>query len=347
MMTKLRYKGIALTVSCLLTILLPAYACSRFTYTGPENTVVSGRSMDWVEDLHTDLWSFPAGIKRIGSSEPNSVVWVSKYGSVIASAYDIGTTDGINTKGLTANLLYLSPTDYGQPKANRKNISIFTWAQFVLDNYATVDEVVNDFGQDKLNMIGPPLPNGSAPNVHLSVTDNNGDNAIFEYIDGKLVVHHSKAFKVMTNEPSYEKQLALNDYWQNLQGKFLPGTAEPADRFVRTSYYLNTSPPTSDTQKSIAIAFSIIRNVSVPIQEGSSGRPNVSMTLWRSVADLKNQVYYFENTNRPNVFWVDLNKLDLKQGASIKKLPMQKGEIYAGEASSQFVISPSFFDRKN
>lgn len=338
---------IALLLSSLIGLSLPAKACSRFTYTAPNNTVVTGRSMDWVEDLRTDLWAFPAGVKHVGSTEPNSVTWTSKYGNVIASAYDLGTADGINSQGLTANLLYLANTDYGKPKADRQNLSIFTWTQYVLDNYATVAEAVKDYGQDKFNMIAPILPNGSYPTVHLSITDKSGDNAIFEYVGGKLVVHHNKAYTVMTNEPVYEKQLALNDYWQNLKGKFLPGTGEPEDRFVRASYYVNTAQKTADPQKSVAVVFSIIRNVSVPMEEGFSVRPNVAATLWRSVADLKNNVYFFENTDRPNVFWVDLNKLDLKQGAPIKKLPMQKGEIYAGEVSDKFVASPSFFDKKS
>ncbi len=336
--------ALVLFITSLLTLsAIEANACSRFTYTGSNNTVVTGRSMDWVEDLRTDLWAFPAGTKRVGSPEPNSVVWTSKYGSVIASGYDIGTTDGINTEGLNANLLYLATSDYGQPQATRQNISILNWAQYVLDNYATVDEVVKDYGQDKFNMIAPPLPNGYKPTVHLSITDKNGDNAIFEYINGKLIIHHNKAYKVMTNEPSYEKQLALNDYWQNLKGVFLPGTGEPEDRFVRASFYLNTAPQTANEQQSIAIAFSIIRNVSVPIQAGFSVKPNVSTTLWRSVADLKNKIYYFENTDRPNIFWVNVNKLDLRAGAPIKKLPMKNGEIYAGDVSAKFVTSKPFY----
>lgn len=301
--------------------------------------------MDWVEDIRTDLWAFPAGIKRVGSAEANSVTWTSQYGSVIASGYDIGTTDGMNDQGLTANLLYLSTTDYGKPRADRKNISILNWAQYVLDNFATVNDVVKELEQDKFNMIASTLPNGAYPTVHLSITDRTGDNAIFEYVAGKLVVHHSKAYTVMTNEPIYEKQLALNDYWQNLKGAFLPGTGEPEDRFVRASYYLKNSLQTADEKKSIAIVFSIIRNVSVPYQAGFSTRPNVSTTLWRSVADLKNHVYYFENTERPNVFWVDMSKLNLKVGAAIKKLPLKNGEIYAGDVSEKFIVSKPFFSQ--
>ena len=71
-------------------------------------------------------------------------------------------------------------------------------------------------------------------------------------------------------------------------------------------------------------------------------RPNQATTIWRSVADLKHRVYYFEETNRPNVFWVDQSKLDLKSGAPVKKLPLTAGQVYAGEVSASFVQSKPF-----
>jgi penicillin V acylase-like amidase (Ntn superfamily) len=64
--------------------------------------------------------------------------------------------------------------------------------------------------------------------------------------------------------------------------------------------------------------------------------------FWRSVADLTDKTYYFENTDRPNIFWVNLNKLDLKPGAPVKKLSLGKGEIYAGDVSKDFVASKPF-----
>lgn len=327
----------------LITVSAVTDACSRFTYNGPDNTVITGRSMDWVEDLHTDIWAFPAGTHRVGSTGNHSVTWTAKYGTVIASGYNIGSTDGVNTEGLNANLLFLATTDYGKSRSDRKDLSVLHWAQYMLDNYATVAEAVKEFSQDKFNIIAPTLPNGVAPTLHLSLTDRSGDNAVFEYIDGHLVIHHDKKFNVMTNEPTYDKQLALNEYWHRLDGKFLPGTGEPDDRFVRASYYVNTALPTADQQQSIATVFSIIRNISVPMQDGFSSRPNVAATIWRSVTDLKHLLYFFENADRPNVFWVDINKLDLSTQAPIKKLPLQNNEVYAGETSQQFIISKPFF----
>lgn len=321
-----------------------ADACTRFTYNGLNNDVITGRSMDWYDNLSTDLWAFPAGISRSGNAEDtNGIKWISKYGSVIASGYKIAAADGVNTAGLDVNLLYLSGSNYGKPIANKKNLSIFNWVQYMLDNYATVNEAVKGFNGDKLNLLVPAEVNGHKMDLHLSITDASGDNAIFEYINGKLVVHHGKQFTVMTNEPSFDQQLALNSYWQRMDGKFLPGTEEPDDRFVRTSYYVNHAQKTTDNQQEIATVFSIVRNSSVPFQqEKDPSRPNLAPTLWRTVADLKNKIYYFEDANKPNVFWVDMNKLDLTKGSPVKKLSLTNGETYNGEVSKYFVTASAF-----
>ncbi len=320
-----------------------AEACTRFTYVGLNNHVVTGRSWDWPNDGYATLWAYPAGLSRSGNGDDkNSVRWVSKYGSVTVSAFNIATADGINTEGLSVNLLYLAGSDYGKPDPGKKNLSLFSWAQFMLDNYATVKEAVEDFGSGKYNMLGVPDLDGEKMHLHLCITDSGGDNAVFEYIDGKLVVHRGKQYNVMTNEPSFDQQLALNAYWQRLDGKFLPGTEEPADRFVRTSYYLDNALKTADYQQMIATVFSIIRNASVPFMNGNPKRPNLAPTYWRSVGDLTNKIFYFESANRPNIFWVDLKKLDLKQGAPVQKLPLANGETYAGEANAHFVAAEPF-----
>ena len=33
--------------------------------------------------------------------------WTAKYGSLVATSYDVSSTDGVNEKGLAVNLLWL------------------------------------------------------------------------------------------------------------------------------------------------------------------------------------------------------------------------------------------------
>jgi penicillin V acylase-like amidase (Ntn superfamily) len=66
------------------------------------------------------LWILPNNVKRNGMAGPKSIQWTSKYGSVVATGYDISTTDGVNEKGLMANLLWLVESEYPNVKTSKK-----------------------------------------------------------------------------------------------------------------------------------------------------------------------------------------------------------------------------------
>lgn len=320
-------------------------ACTRAVYLGPENTVITVRSMDWFNDIGTNLWAFPRGIKRDGAAGPKSIQWTSKYGSVVAAGFDAATTDGMNEKGLVANLLYLAESEYVKPINNdpRKPLSISVWTQYVLDNFATVTEAVEALRKEPFYVIPAMTPDGKPGTVHLAISDATGDSAIFEYVGGKLVIHHSRDYQVMTNSPVYEQQLALNDYWKQIGGTtMLPGTNRAADRFVRASFYINAIPKTSDSNEAVAAAFSVIRNVSVPLGITTPNQPNISSTLWRTVSDQKNKRYFFESTRSPNVFWVNLTDLNFAEGSPTKKLTLTNGAILAGNVADQFKPAEPF-----
>lgn len=87
---------------------------------------------------------------------------------------------------------------------------------------------------------------------------------------------------------------------------------------------------------SVAGVFSVIRNVSVPYGFEIDGFPNLSTTRGRAVADQKNLVYYFETVLTPNIFWVDLKKIDFSENADVRKLDLSDNKTYAGEVSSEF-----------
>ena len=66
-------------------------ACTRVVYQGPNGTIITARSMDWKDDILSNMWLFPRGMERSGEAGPNSLKWKSKYGSVILSGYGIST----------------------------------------------------------------------------------------------------------------------------------------------------------------------------------------------------------------------------------------------------------------
>ena len=330
----------------LLTVADESRACTRVVYLGPEQTVITGRTMDFSIDIPANLWIFPRGMDRSGQVGLNSLRWVSRYGSIAASSWDIATPDGMNEMGLVANLLWLVQSEYPpfDKDGDRAGLTIAAWAQYVLDNYGTVAEAVESLSKEEFVVVTDFIPGTDKfTTVHLSISDASGDSAILEYVKGMLIIHHDSSYQVMTNDPLFEEQLAITGYWDNIPGTiFLPGSSRAADRFVRASYYINAIPQTSDPHLAVASVFSVIRNVSVPYGITTEGQPHISSTRWRVVADQKRLIYYFENVLTPNVLWVDLRKVDFSPESPVRKLPLDAGQVYAGDALKHFIITQPF-----
>src|SRR5690625_37567 len=107
------------------------------------NTVITARSMDFTLDIRTNSWMFTRGIKRTGETGENTISWVSQYGSVSTSSWDIAVSDGINEKGLVANMLWLDSSEYpefSKEGKTKKGLAVSLWAQYALDNFETVAE---------------------------------------------------------------------------------------------------------------------------------------------------------------------------------------------------------------
>lgn len=342
-------KAICVATALMMTItgyVPESKACTRVVYKGPNNTVITGRTMDFSIEIPANQWIFPRGIKRNGEVGKNSIEWTSKYGSLGVSSWDISISDGMNEKGLVANMLWLVESEYPsfEKTGNKKGMAISLWAQYVLDNFATVAEAVEALEKESFAVVSDFIPGTDKfTTVHLSISDARGDNAIFEYLKGKLVIHHDPSYVVMTNDPSYDQQLGIAKYWENIPGKtFLPGSVTAPDRFVRASFFINAIPQTDNTRVAVASVFSVIRNTSVPYGFEIEGFPNLSTTRWRAVADQKNLVYYFETALTPNTFWVDLKKVDFSENARVRKLDLSNYNTYAGETSGEFKNAEPF-----
>jgi choloylglycine hydrolase len=271
--------------------------------------------------------------------------WTSKYGSAVITGYDIGTHEGFNEKGLGAHILYLAgASDFGKRDPKVEGIGIMQWAQYYLDNFATVAEAVEAQKTFAFQIDPLILPNGFPTLVHISLSDKSGDSAVIEYVGGKAQVYHDKRFTVMTNEPTYDKQIENLKQYRTFGGdKPLPGERTPADRFVRAAYYASGLPQPSNPGEGAAFMFSVIRNVSVPFGKPDPEKPNVSSTIFRTVMDLTDGRYYFESTFAPNVVWIDTSKLDFSAGQPEMELQVEK-QIFSlnGDVTSKLQKATPF-----
>jgi choloylglycine hydrolase len=183
----------------------------------------------------------------------------------------------------------------------------------------------------------PAAARGHEANVHLAIEDASGDSAIVEYIKGHIVIHHGRQYRIMTNDPPYDQQLALLkalDFSHPSSDMTLPGNVNPRDRFQRASYFEAMLPPPKNEREAIAGVLAIARNVSVPF-----GAPYKSFgiynTEYRTAINLNTRRYFFELTTAPNVIWADLMKFDLKRGAPVMALDPDNIDL-SGNVTSDF-----------
>ncbi|MGY6547749.1 MAG: linear amide C-N hydrolase [Roseinatronobacter sp.] len=325
-----------------------AESCTRAVYLGPEGRVLTGRSMDWKMPIVSNIWVFPRGITRDGAAGPRSAMWTAEYGSVILSGYDISTADGMNEAGLVANLLWEVEATYPEDDGQTPRVSLSVFPQYLLDQFATVAEAVADLRDNPVQVAGgevPVGPPGRAATVHVSLSDATGDSAIIEFVNGEMVIWHDRSYQVMTNEPTFDRQLAVLEYWQGVNPReFLPGTVRASDRFVRAHFYINAVVQSADPRIAAASVFSVIRQTSVPWGISIADQPNLSTTRWRVVADQKDRRYHVESVISPSVFWVDLDNLDFSQDAAIMKLDLglDMERVFSGEVSAAFETAQPF-----
>jgi choloylglycine hydrolase len=325
-----------------------ADACTRILWNDNKLAVLAGRTMDWPESTEPILTALPRGMSRDGGRvgpmvivADNPAKWTSKYGSLVTTIYGVGTADGLNERGLGAHMLYLTATDFGPRDVSKPGVQAALWAQYALDNAATVGEALALL--DKIQVVMMEA-RGHKAMVHLALEDASGDSAIIEFIDGKAVVHHGREFRIMTNDPSYDQQLALLktlDFSKPSSDMPLPGNVNPKDRFQRADYYMTMLPQPKNEREAVAGVLAIARNVSVPF-----GAPyddfGIYNTEYRTVMNLTDKRYYFELSTAPNVIWADLLKINLAAGAPVMMLnPNDIG--LSGDVTDKFKPAKALF----
>lgn len=303
--------------------------------------------MDWPESTEPLIVAFPAGRERDGThptgvvEDANPLRWTSRHASLVTTVYGLGTVDGLNDAGLAGHALYLVATDFGPRDPAKPGVHAGLWLQYLLDQAATVDEALALMAE--IDII-PVRAHGRDASLHLALEDAAGDSAIIEFAGGKPVIHHGRQFTLMTNDPTYDEQLALlskQDFSHPSRDMPLPGNVNPVDRFQRAAYYSALLPTPSSQREAVASVMAIMRNLSVPFG-APYGEFGVYNTEYRTVADLTNRMYFFELTTSPNVVWVRMDGLALAPGSPVLAVDPYD-ETLVGDVTERFTARDMAF----
>lgn len=321
-----------------------ADACSRILYVGDTTNTANdsvlrivGRSLDWKTPIPTNIYVYPRGMKKVSDNKPGAFEWTSKYGAIYAVSYDGGITEGMNEKGLVINGLFCKGAVYANAQTEgRPPMSMAVFVGWLLDMNATTPEVVEVLKAQNFNISGATFDGGTVSALHWGITDAEGRSAILEFDHGKINIYEGKDLPALTNDPQYPAMTAINNYWEGVNGvNFLPGTVKSPDRFVRGYFFQGHVEKTNDAHIGLAIIRSILMNVSVPYLYAISTEPNVSSTQWRSFANIRDRLYYFDLVTNLGAYYIDLKKCDLRPGAPVLKLDNTKSADFVGDVTSK------------
>ena len=225
-------------------------------------------------------------------------------------------------------------------------MSLALWAQYVLDNFATVADAVAALTATPLRVVTAQVPGEDRlATVHLAMSDASGDSAIVEYIAGEQVIHHFA--RLPGDDELADLRKAARDH-RVLGGDRRRRDAarnQPRRGSLRARIVLyQRRAQAADPLVAVATMFSVVRNASTPYGIATSDQPNISTTRWRTVIDHAAKRYFFESALSPNTFWVELGNLDFTEGTQTKRLTLGEGEktVYAGDASAQFESAEPF-----
>jgi len=103
----------------------------------------------------------------------------------------------------------------------------------------------------------------------------------------------------------------------------LPGDFTPPSRFVLTVAFTQTARKTPNGPETVYEAFRILDNFNVPLDasKGSDAQNKKlagmrSSTIWTSVADTKNLIYYYHTQHNRKLRMEDLKKIDFSPCAA-------------------------------
>ena len=286
-----KHKLATITLFLILIIPFKLLACSAFFCNGERK--IFGKNFDWgsgdgfVIKNNRGLLKYSYGIRGT-----NQAHWTSKYGSITFN--QIGKENpygGMNEKGLVVEQLWLNSSYYQDN--NNNTISELEWIQFQLDNYTSVEEVVENIN----NLTIQP----TKATVHYFVADKDGKSAVIDFVNGKTIVSKSENnFQVITNS-TYAKSLSyLSKFGKNIDSN----SRSSEDRFCQITNNLSKIDIKGTNQ-----AFDILSS-------SAEDRQNYK-TYWTIVYDLDNREIHYKSYDNKSIKIIRLNDFTYNENDEI------------------------------
>jgi choloylglycine hydrolase len=320
--------------------------CTDFLLLAADNSVVIGRSMEFGEDLGSQILVGGRGTKK-ESGTPGSLKgglsWTAKYGYVGLNVAGLDLhhliCDGMNEKGLSIGALWLPVYTQYSPTVSSKAqaLEVKDFTNWVLGNFATVAEVKT--GLTGVEIWGGPLMNAKVP-IHFSIHDASGASAVLEFLEGNTQgLWQANTVGVLTNAPPFAWQLSNIGNYVGLSSvdaapitigvtpynppghgsgmRGVPGDSTPPSRFIRTLFQKQFATQPANNTDAISQALHLLNTVDIPLgtsaakNEQKPSKGNDDYTQWVVVKALTARTFSYRTAANPTLMQIDFAELDL------------------------------------
>lgn len=313
--------------------------CTSFRLTATDGTIVAARTMEFPTDMETRVTVLPIGLSAtgVGVDDKPGKAWTTKYGTVGMDVFGRpnSLTDGTNTEGVYAGLLYMPGfCDYtpAEGKDSATLISIIDAVAFVLGTTASVAEAIDAMTSVT---VWPYVfgPFGFPPPAHLVLHDSTGASAVIEWRDGEMVVFENP-IGVACNSPHFDwHQVNLRNHiglsptnpaartingvelaamGQGAGFFGLPGDSTSPSRFVRATALASSLEPVATGDELEKTALHVLNNFDIPwgAVRADAKPTDDDHTLWSTISNLTEHRYIIRTYDNPVPQAIDLGSLD-------------------------------------
>jgi choloylglycine hydrolase len=281
--------GLFLLVVCVLNG--PVHACTSFCMDTPDGPIF-GTNLDLFIPGDGLVFVNRQGVEKetyLTNTAGERARWTSRYGSVTFSlAGREFAWGGMNEAGLVISTMQLRAGEYSKPD-ERPALLDGNWNQYMLDNFASVEEVIR--ADSAVTVRDQSYPS------HYLVADADGDCVAIEYIDGEFVYYTGDDLRVkaMTNM-RYDRALEAYErggprwWWSN------PGRS--AERFAACQARIEDFDADRDTSAVNHAFGTLVYWVAAP------------HTKWNIVYDIAKREIYFRSDQSPTYKHISLSAFD-------------------------------------
>ncbi len=196
--------------------------------------------------------------------------WRSRYNSLTLDMDKHGrpneaaVVDGMNQKGLSVAVLELDNTRYPSVGKSQPAIGSSQVAQYWLDRYATVGQVL---AAAPSLAVTASIYQGQHVPLHYVLDDAGGDHAVIEYLGGRLKVYHDRSCSLddLTNTDYSSALQQWRQYQHGMRHHHAISGYGSMARFFKAAHFLHDAAPLTE-KKQVRLMWAGLMSVEEPLQ---------------------------------------------------------------------------------